>query len=307
MTYRLHLKPYRRRFRQPLETHHGQWSVREGLLVGLEQSVIGWGEIAPLPWFGTETLAEAVSFCAQLPEALTQQDIFAIPDALPCCQFGFGSAWEALVESPMITSVPQMSGLLPAGERALSAWLTLWQKGFRTFKWKIGVKDIALDLELFQKLVSVLPEDARLRLDANGGLTQSQAQRWLDACDRTTKVEYLEQPLPPQSFDVMHELAQQYRTPLALDESVVTLQQLKQCDGRGWRGVMVVKPVIAGYPQDLRAFLQSHAMDTVFSSVFETEVGRGAALRLAQNCGTQRAAGFGVEDFLEADYGLATA
>jgi o-succinylbenzoate synthase len=67
--------------------------------------------------------------------------------------------------------------------------------------------------------------------------------------------------------------------------------------------VMVVKPAIAGYPQDLKAFLQSHRqVDTVFSSVFETEVGRSAALKLAQDCGTQRAVGFGVEQYvLEAD------
>jgi o-succinylbenzoate synthase len=62
---------------------------------------------------------------------------------------------------------------------------------------------------------------------------------------------------------------------------------------------MVVKAAIAGYPQALRKFLATHPVDAVFSSVFETEVGRAAALALAQefNC-KERAIGFGVEDFL---------
>ena len=60
MTYTLHLKPYHRPFQKPLETAHGVWSIRNGLLVGLQQGdAIGWGEVAPLPWFGTETLEEA--------------------------------------------------------------------------------------------------------------------------------------------------------------------------------------------------------------------------------------------------------
>jgi o-succinylbenzoate synthase len=300
MTYKLHLKPYRRRFRKPLETAHGLWSVREGFLVGLQrEDVMGWGEVAPLPWFGTETLERAIACCNNLPPSLTQSEIFEIPNAFPACQFGLGSAWDALTHSsPQIDCEPlDSSGLLPAGEQACSSWLSLWQKGHRTFKWKIGVMEPAQELQIFQKLAAELPERTNLRLDANGGLTLVEAQRWLENCDCVTRInlEYLEQPLPADRFDAMHQLSREYRTPLALDESVATLPQLMHRHGQGWQGMMVVKPAIAGYPQDLRAFLQSHSVDAVFSSVFETEVGRKAALKLAQDCENRRAVGFGVE------------
>jgi o-succinylbenzoate synthase len=305
MTYKLHLKQYQRHFRKPLATSHGRWSVREGLLVGLQQEeTIGWGEVAPLPWFGTETLEDAIAFCHQLPTALTRSDIFEIPDAFPACQFGFGSAWEALANpSPPPRYGPQdSSGLLPAGEQACTSWMPLWQKGHRTFKWKIGVMDVDLELQIFQTLAAELPEGTNLRLDANGGLTLVQTKQWLENCDRTTRIniEYVEQPLPSDQFDAMHQLSREYKTPLALDESVATLPQLTQYHERGWQGVMVVKPVIVGYPQDLKAFLKSHSVDTVFSSVFETEVGCNAALKLAQDCGTRRAVGFGVEHWFTA-------
>jgi o-succinylbenzoate synthase len=62
---------------------------------------------------------------------------------------------------------------------------------------------------------------------------------------------------------------------------------------------MVVKAAIAGYPQALRDFLNTHTVDVVFSSVFETEVGRRAALALAQVFNaSDRAIGFGVKSRL---------
>ncbi len=313
MSYSLSLKPYRRRFRKPLQTHHGLWEVREGLLVGLhgEEGSVGWGEVAPIPWFGTETLEAAIAFLTHLPEVLSKVDIFAIPDTFPCCQFGLGSAWEMLHASQTAVNLDpvNLSALLPAGESACDVWPMLWQKGHRTFKWKIGVLSIESELQVFAALADALPEGAKLRLDANGGLSLVEAQRWLEVCDglrggcgnRTSliQVEYLEQPLPPEQFEAIQQLSNAYHTHIALDESVATLGQLIRCHERGWRGVMVVKAVIAGYPQALRNFLETHSVDAVFSSVFETEVGRAAALALAQRFNHKnRAIGFGMEDRL---------
>jgi o-succinylbenzoate synthase len=252
------------------------------------------------PLVGTETLEVAIAFCRSLPSSLTASDILSVPDTLPASQFGFGSAWEALsTPSLAIDCEPsQFSALLPAGEAALSAWPISWAQGHRTFKWKIGVLGVPQELELFQRLVAAFPEDAKLRLDANGGLTLEQAEQWLDICDRTSRIaiEYLEQPLPPDRFEAMTQLSQTYKTPLALDESVATVAQLQHCHERGWRGVMVVKPAIAGYPQALRDFLRTHAVEVVFSSAFETELGWSAALALAKAFNLRnRAIGFGIK------------
>jgi o-succinylbenzoate synthase len=302
MTYRLRIEPYHRPFKKPHQTHHGLWNVREGLLIGLvnEKGDTAWGEIAPIPWFGTETVEAAIAFCHSLPSALTPQDIFSVPNTLPACQFGFGSAWEARsTKIPVVEYAPaQLSALLPAGEAALSSWRSFWDIGHRTFKWKMGVLALEQELDLFQTLVSALPPEAKLRLDANGGLTLTQAKQWLDTCDRTSQVsiEYLEQPLPPHQFEAMVQLTQAYRTPLALDESVATLTQLQACCDRGWTGVMVVKPAIIGYPQALRQFLKTHAVDAVFSTAFETVIGRTAALAMAQEFSAKnRAVGFSIK------------
>jgi len=290
---------YQRRFNSPLKTSYGEWRDRPGIILKLTATNgrTSYGEIAPLPWFGSETVEDALAFCQQLPSAIDQPDVLAIPATLPACQFGFESAWTGLqqpaaISTPTCQSLP-MSALLPAGEVALSVWKTLWQVGFRTFKWKIGVADLDQELRWFRKLKAQLPAEARLRLDANGGLTWTQAEKWLELCDRFP-IEYLEQPLPPTQFREMRALQANHATAIALDESVATLEQLWACMERGWRGVMVIKPAIVGSPAKLRQLCQTYTIDAVFSSVFETVIGRQAGLQLAAELGNgDRATGYG--------------
>lgn len=294
-------------------TNYGKWREREGIIIRLTgtNAGVGWGEIAPIPWFGSESLEQALTFCSQLPPLLNFDEIATIPNSLPACQFGFESAWAEMKgcevrgvghEAPNRDVGGQRarqeasgmnSVLLPTGKAALAGWQKFWQRGDRTFKWKIGVADLESELALFQELMAELPKGARLRLDANGGLSFWQAERWLQVCE-PFPVEYLEQPLPPNQFEDLLKLSTQYSTPLALDESVATLEQLTTCYEQGWRGIYVIKPAIAGFPSRLRQFCQSHTIDAVFSSVFETAIGRQAGLKLAAELGNcDRAMGYG--------------
>jgi len=313
MLYQFEFCPYQRPFKRVLSTRHGNWNVREGIILRLsdETGRVGWGEIAPISWFGSETLEHALEFCQQLPPKITATDIFSIPAELPACQFGFESAciWGEGENSPNPKSKIQnpkskipYSYLLPAGEVALQAWQTPWNQGSRTFKWKIGVAAIAQELKIFNQLIQVLPPSAKLRLDANGGLTQQAAHHWLKVADEVGMVEFLEQPLPPEQFDAMLEMSTNYLTPIALDESVATLKQLEDCYQRGWRGIFVIKAAIAGSPKRLRQFCQQHEIDAVFSSVFESAIARQFTLQLAAELSNpNRAVGFGVNHWFNED------
>ncbi|MBD2499106.1 o-succinylbenzoate synthase [Anabaena azotica] len=326
MRYQLEFRPIARKFRRSLVTSHGIWEVREAIILRLTDinGKVGWGEIAPISWFGSETLEQALDFCRQLPKEITQEIIYSIPAHLPACQFGFESAleglgtgdwglgtgdWEVMKAktSPSSPSSPSSpppspltySALLPAGEAALHQWRSLWEEGYRTFKWKIGVGEIAEELKLFDSLIQSLPASAKLRLDANGGLNYQQAHTWLQACDNLAiEIEFIEQPLPVDQFSQMLALSQAYGTAIALDESVATLKQLADCYEKGWRDVFVIKPAIIGSPSRLRQFFQQHEIDAVFSSVFETAIARQTALKLAAELSLHnRAVGFGVNHF----------
>jgi o-succinylbenzoate synthase len=395
--YQFEFRTYQRQFKRPLQTSHGIWNIREGIILRLtnQNGQIGWGEIAPLSWFGSESLEQASDFCRQLPANISEETIFSISSELPACQFGFesalsnslnsfpGSAWECFfggsaarrmeAEPPDLRSqaepgneesnssnsfpgsawecfpggsaactmeaeppdlrfqaepgnedkspdlryhaepgnednINRYSGLLPAGETALQALQMLWKQGYRTFKWKIGVVAIDEELKIFDRLITAMHKLADrsqifLRLDANGGLSYLQAQTWLQACDNLktisdffVNIEFLEQPLPVSMFEEMLELNALYATAIALDESAANLERMQECERQGWRGIFVIKPAIAGSPSQLQKFCQTHKIDAVFSSVFETQIGRQAALNLAERISpNSRALGFGTD------------
>ena len=296
-SYQFEFRPYQRQFRRSLTTSHGNWNVRQGIIVRLRDATgkVSWGEIAPLPWFGSETWERALSFCQNLPSEITWDIIKAIPDDLPACQFGFESAicQESSLDCESIT----YSYLLPAGPESLQSWQGFWDLGYRTFKWKIGVIPIAEECQIFDRLRKELPPGTKLRLDANGGLNWKEACQWLEACEGKA-VEFMEQPLGVEKFEEMQKLSGQYSTPIALDESVAGLDRMETCYHRGWRSIFVIKAAIAGSPSRLRQFCQSHPIDIVFSSVMETAIGRNAALKLAAELQAgQRAVGFGVQQW----------
>jgi o-succinylbenzoate synthase len=300
--YKFTYSIYRRPFRQPLITSHGVWKIREGIIIKLTDSLgrSHQGEIAPIPWFGSESIDLARSFCEQIGDRITTTQIYQIPDDLPACQFGFGSALTAFTATPAQTeSHFNTSALLPAGEAAIEQLQALSIQGYSTFKWKIGVLPIDREMAIWTRLMAVLPQDAQLRLDANGGLTEAEAERWLESCSQEARIELIEQPLGLEDIDRTIELAAKYRTPIALDESVATFDRLQTVYDLGWRGIYTIKPGIAGFPWRLAEFIDTHQLDVVFSSVLETKVGTAAAYQLASDLKISRSLGFGVSDWFD--------
>ncbi|NEO87629.1 MAG: o-succinylbenzoate synthase [Spirulina sp. SIO3F2] len=299
----LTLTPYSYSFKTPLETAHGRWSQREGIVITLLDATTGQrgrGEIAPLPWFGTETLDAALSYCTtwgtQLDLAVLPAVLAEIPDTFPACQFGLATAWLDLTQPtpPIALDIAQVAHLLPLTSEALTRLQDLQAQGATTFKCKIGVQDPEQEMAIWQTLSQQDQPQTQFRLDANGGLTPAIARQWLELAQVQGNVEFIEQPLAPAEFATMQALAQESDVMIALDESVTTFADLQRCYQQGWRGVYVLKPAIAGFPDRLIEFCQQHPIDLVCSSVFETAIGRQGALRVAQQLGSQRALGFGV-------------
>jgi o-succinylbenzoate synthase len=295
---------YQRPFRQPLITSHGQWSVRTGIIICL-QAATGdryWGEIAPIPWFGSETLTTAAEFCRSLNGSWSAATV--IPDSLPACQFAWSSALRyghnLSIDPPATIINPHWSILLPSGAAALHSWQASWAQGHRTFKWKIGIADIDRELEILAQLLAQLPQTVQIRLDANGGLSYEQTTIWLTQCAQWPQVEFIEQPL--MDLPALIDLADRYPTPLALDELVSNLTQLQNCYHQGWRGIFVIKPAIAGALDRVANFIQQQQLDVVCSSSLESAVGQSAIEQWAKEHGfDRRAMGMGVQHWFADD------
>jgi O-succinylbenzoate synthase len=318
MRLRLDVRRYALPFRAPVRTAHGLWPVREGLLVRLERpdGSAGYGEAAPLPGFGAESVdadeaaARALGELVDLGEEGAMR-VEKVAADLPCLAnalaearagAGGGSAQNAQRNSVPLHPSLGVAGLLPAGRAALAAAPDRIELGFRNFKWKVGVGDLAEELGLLDDLCALLPATARIRLDANGGWEPRQAERWLVRCAERP-VEFVEQPIARDARgaqDRLLGLAHDYPVPLALDESIAGDADLDRWLAAGWPGVWVIKPSLLADPAAALVRLASARADVVFSSALETGIGARAALRHAFAWegagppGGSRALGFGV-------------
>ncbi|MBL6919040.1 MAG: o-succinylbenzoate synthase [Puniceicoccaceae bacterium] len=304
MSRQISVKPYRRAFRQPLRTAHGEWAIREGFLVRVEQEGrVGYGEVAPLPEFGSETLAEATAFLEQL----ASQPEIAAPANLPCCAFALSAAQvvtERGIPDPMknggaksqsASQVPDsrlvapprdysVSALLPSGSTALRLADEKSKAGYRSMKWKIGVEPIAKEITTARSLLDSLPSPVRLRFDANAGLVANELEQWLEfLIPYREHVDFIEQPFTCGQEAAMADYMKASGIGIALDESLNGSDRERWLKPNAWAGPLVIKAPLMGELSQLAARLAPVAEQVVFSSVFETGIGLENSLRLADS------------------------
>ncbi len=306
--YRVEHRAYRRKFLRPLATARGEWSVREGLVVRLTDpdGRIGYGEAAPAPGFGVETTARDRMWLQRAPNQLTAAELRRVPKRLGSLRWAFFCA-KGMVEgrrqfSTKVRKLP-VCALLPAGAPAVAALDWRAGEGYRVFKWKVGMAAPPEEFSLLEKLLAALPAGARLRLDANGGLSRREWAAWCDGLNAlgpaAQAIEFFEQPLPPATgaacWREQKRLAAIAPVPVALDESVAGWPARANAQLVGWPGPLVIKPSLMGEGEAFQLWRSKADADLVYSSVFETSIGLQAALELAAGDARagRRALGFG--------------
>jgi len=302
---RLQWRPFRFRLPRELVTAHGALRQRAGWLLRLEAADgrIGWGEAAPLdPGAGgisaegsahgsaqasgrQEACGEAIaalgaSTCLEaLERAIPRLPAvigFALGSALAELQGLVGEAAGGWLEAPPSAwllpageaALPELEGILASAALVPIAAQALPPAGPLTVKWKVAACSDPLERELLERVLLLLPADARLRLDANGGWDRPTAAAWAERLAGEPRLEWLEQPLAAADLEGLSALAQ--RLPVALDESLALDPALRQC----WHGWQVRRPALEGDPRPLLAALAEGRPRWMVSTALETGSGR---------------------------------
>jgi O-succinylbenzoate synthase len=268
----------------PLVTAHGAVSERCGWLLRLQndEGRLGWGEAAPLlltPNPRALACPLTAAALADLGPVCSRLELERMLPSLPLALgFGLGSALAELEGrvgpgAGGWRPAPAAAWLLPAGEPALAAVdQLLAAQGNRrpglTFKWKVAAAADDLERAVLEELLGRLRPPDRLRLDANGGWDRATAARWADRLEDEPRLEWFEQPLPPEDGEGLWALAA--RLPVALDESLRADPGL--C--HRWPGWQVRRPAIEGDPRPLLAQLQAGVPWLMVSTALETGLGR---------------------------------
>lgn len=285
--------PYERSFVVPLQSARGWWYERRGLILRAQSpdGRVGWGEIAPLPEFGSETWMQALAFLDDhAVDAL--QDLNLVPAHLPATRAALETARWSAQNSP-VSFRYRNSVLLPTSDAAVEQLRRGLNDQFTCYKLKLGVKSPEEELALVEVIWESLPADGELRLDANASFDERRLRWWLEHLQGLDRISYMEQPLPPGEEAVMAALMREFHLPIALDESLIGDGLETFLREPAWPGPLVLKPSLLGALGRLGQRLAPLADQLVISSAFETGIGLYQNLAWASSLGVKRAVGYG--------------
>ncbi|MEA2365998.1 MAG: L-Ala-D/L-Glu epimerase [Thermoleophilaceae bacterium] len=264
--------------KEPFVTSTGVVSERELLLLRLEarDGFVGYGEAAPFePYDGVPIERAAAALTggggrrppqARAAEEIAKLDLHARQEDRPLAE-------------PRKDSLPVNMTLAagPPDEVAERARAGL-REGYACFKLKVGLPDDALRLAALREAVGPWPA---VRVDANGAWSVDDAVRAIRAIEEFD-LEFVEQPC--RTLRELAAVRQRVSTPIAADESVATLRELRRAVELEACDVVNVKLAAAGGFGPARELLRearAHGLGAFVSSTLDGPWGIAAALQLA--------------------------
>ncbi|WP_428623168.1 o-succinylbenzoate synthase [Sedimenticola sp.] len=233
------LIPYRLPFVTPWQSVAGRWHERQGWLIRLTDRAgrCGYGDAAPLPSAGTETLEQTRRWLdrqhARLIGEAADQSWRKLPEATDCpaARCGLetalldlqakqrGVALYQLLGATTVQPVPLNAAIGRLDSRVTQRATAAVNAGFSILKLKLGLAPPETELAQLSALCRQLPDGIRLRLDANRAWPAGTARELIRQLNRLP-IESLEEPLQQPDPDTLCTLQALADFDLALDESL---------------------------------------------------------------------------------------
>ena len=280
---------YRLRLTSPTAWDRRARVQRDGLLVRMSSGDdSGWGDIAPLPGFSTESLTEAQAQAETLASEILKSplrtlDLNAV-EIPPSVRFGFELALCNLntatrKQSPQEASAVACCGLIGHQKnQQIRLAHSLVNSGYRAVKLKVGRQSLEEDLNTVHTICEKYPE-LKVRIDANRSWSIKTTEKFVRAT-QNLRLDYLEEPLRDKTK--LPELARNSNIPIALDET------LREQDAEKYlkvADVRVLKPTLAGGIYTTLAHIEQAIQENarcIISSSYESGVGMLGLIELAR-------------------------
>jgi O-succinylbenzoate synthase len=262
--------------------HYVLKNGRKGLILQLttQDGRSSQGEVAPLPGFSLESLADA-KLQLQEKRSIILQTHWSLENYahhlqgyLPSCHFGLESALLDLL-NPLPPGPVEISALFMGSYEEILKQADLREsQGFRFAKLKIG----SLDLHAARKLILLLQPRFRLRIDVNCALETENALRFFSE-------------FPIDSFDYVEEPFKNpadlpfFPHPLAVDESFPKKLSLDTLEKIPHLKALVYKPTLQGglsICSPIHHWTQKQRVALVLSSSFESPLGLQGIARMGR-------------------------
>ena len=276
----INIKPFSFKLTRKLITSQRSIHNKVGLLLQVKDSDgnYGWGEVSLIEKKELQKSIESLDFIGrQTTKDSIENYLCELPGALA---FGLGTCLadlENLNKSKLNFEnfdIAKSAYLLPTDIDPLESIVkyvdeSYDQKSSSTIKWKVSQQENNFKEEkTLQKILAILPNNFKLRIDPNGGWSRQKAQEWINELKNEPRLEWIEQPLPSKDIEGLFSLANQI--PIALDESLVEFPYLRKT----WKSWQIRRPALDGDPRLLLKEIEQENSQTVISTAFETGIGR---------------------------------
>ncbi|WP_437890366.1 o-succinylbenzoate synthase [Phytobacter sp. V91] len=254
--------------------------IREGLFVHLQDGAAeGWGEIAPLPGFSHESLAEAMAATLSWVKAWQGGQQPALP-GLPAVDFGLSCALAEL-HNQLPQAANHCAAMLCTGDPDELFVALASLAGEKVAKMKVGLYEAVRDGMVVNLLLEAIP-DLQLRLDANRAWSPLKAQQFAKyvAPEYRARIAFLEEPCKRREDSLA--FARETGIAIAWDESLRD-EDFSFAAEEGVRAV-VIKPTLTGSIEKVQAQVAAAkqlGLSVVISSSIESSLGLTQLARIA--------------------------
>lgn len=295
-----------------LGTSFGKEPFKAAILLEMETEagVIGWGEVSAeiAPGYSSETVGTALHILNEFLIPKVVGKTIASPTEVPALLRGVrghplakhgleAAVWDAVAKTNDLSMAQLFAAYLPEGhvsrgyavvgvsigiqpsvDETLAIITKRLNEGYGRIKLKIKP---GWDVELARGIRAVYP-DIVMMLDANSAYTLADAE-YLKQLDEFNLL-MIEQPLGYNDIYEHSKLQPQLRTPVCLDESIHTANDVRLALELGACRILNLKPArVSGYTESLEIYklCVQHDLPLWIGGLLETGVGRAANLAFA--------------------------
>lgn len=302
MIKKIELVPYDLPLRQHWVSSNGEITHRHGVLIKLTTAdYLAYGDCAPLPQVGTETLEQAKNWLIQRIHKIKGRDVNTAlsmledNNAYPAARCGLETALLDLCAQMNNTSLARYLNKEAVSKVQVNASCgTLYKtvdfdeldRNYSVIKFKVGIKSVEDELMQLQQLMAKIPPGTQLRLDANGAWSYDDAVKFVKGCG-DFPIESIEEPLKEPQLEYLQQLQEASGFVIAMDESLIKFDTKVILDKKPVKR-LIIKPMREGgllASLSLAQQAYSVGMDCVITTTVDSAAGVWAATQLAAALG----------------------
>lgn len=317
--------PFSLKLNNPFQASSQIITERNGfiILISDELGNTSFGECSPLPGFSLETIDDAERILKGLQYQIVgfsaEENLNSVVDLLsefhlvPSLQFALEQAIIGLMIQrnknfikDFFTNLRQEFRVnavigFDVEENILERIKNKINNGYGTFKIKIGRDNFDQDLKLIKSVREEFGDKIKIRLDANRKWNLENAKSYLDRLSYLS-IEYIEEPCSDLQRNL--QLSRTSVVPIALDESISSLEDVYKVINESKINFIILKPMIYGGIISSLQLIQKagkNNKNVIISSSFESAVGKSVLVLLATSINHSFAHGLDTSEYFKND------